>query len=103
MGSSRPSLAPQLSLDFCVARFELEFKSLSIAVAGARLQRFDRSRAGWNRSGLDCFCSGHRVQCGGLYIRTRNTATAESNGRGVAEARVFISTIETNDELDRRH
>ena len=61
---------------FAPAGIELEFKSLSLAVAGARLQRFHRSRDSWSRSRLDRFCSRHRVQCCSLYFRDRNSATA---------------------------
>src|SRR4051812_42892085 len=103
MGSGGSSLAPQLSLDLCVARAELEFESLSIAVAGARLRRFYRSSSGGNRSRLDGFYCRHYFQCGRVLLRNRNGETARSDWRGVAEARVFVTTIQAHDELDSRH
>src|ERR1051325_6128901 len=100
MGSCRPSLAPKLSLDLCVARTELELESLFIAVAGAQFRRFYRASSGGNRSRLDRFCRRNSIQCRRVSLCDRHGETARSYRRSLAEARVFITTIQTNDKLD---
>src|SRR5215217_5930875 len=100
MGGSRPSLAPQLSLDLCVACFELEPESLFIAFAGARLQRVHRSCHRWRGAGLDGVCGRNTIQCRCCRFCGWHCETARSHGRGAAETRVLIPTIEANDNLD---
>src|SRR5215212_10148708 len=100
MGGSRPSLAPQLSLDLCLACFELEPESLFIAFAGARLQRLHRSGHRWRGAGVDGVCGWNTVQCRCCCFCGWHCETARSHRRSVTETRVLIPTIEANDKLD---
>src|ERR1051325_1116328 len=100
VGGSWASPAPQLSLDLCAARFELEPESLPVTFACTRLQRLHRPRYRWRGSWLDRLRGGNSVQCRGCCFCNRHCQIARSNWRGAAETRVLVPTVEANDKLD---